>query len=106
MNWPQAESNMNLRFAVACFFILFGLAQFWGWLQQFSWQKPVILVGALLLAFISNFDKTAAFPFTGLHQWLNRRNAIASNPTQPMSATSPTSTSTAATSVTAAPVKE
>jgi hypothetical protein len=84
MSWPKAESNMNLRFAAACFFVLFGLAQFWGWLQQFSWQKPVIVIGAALLALISNFDKKAAFPFTLLHQWLAQRQTIVAGTANPM----------------------
>jgi hypothetical protein len=92
MSWPKAESNMNLRFAAACFFVLFGLAQFWGWLQQFSWQKPVIVMGAVLLALISNFDKKAAFPFTLLHQWLAQRQTIASSNANPMAEASKTTT--------------
>ena len=66
---------MNLRFAIACFFILFGLAQFWGWLQQFSLEQPIFVIGGTLLAIASNFNRRAAFPFDLLHQWLAARSA-------------------------------
>ncbi|MBE9032393.1 hypothetical protein IQ266_21885 [filamentous cyanobacterium LEGE 11480] len=65
---------MNIRFAIACFFILFGLAQFWGWMQQFSLEQPIFVLGGLLLAIASNFNRRAAFPFDLLHQWLEQRS--------------------------------
>ncbi len=65
---------MNIRFAVACFFALFGLAQFWGWLQQFSLEQPFFVLGGLLLAMASNFNRRAAFPFGLLHKWLAERS--------------------------------
>lgn len=64
---------MNIRFAVACFFVLFGLAQFWGWLNQFSLEQPIFVLGGLLLAMASNFNRRAAFPFDLLHHWLAQR---------------------------------
>ncbi|MFM2431282.1 MAG: hypothetical protein RLZZ511_2495 [Cyanobacteriota bacterium] len=65
---------MNLRFAIACFLVLFGLAQFWNWLQQFSLEEPVMAVGGLLLACASNFNRRAAFPFDRLNTWLASRS--------------------------------
>jgi hypothetical protein len=71
---------MNIRFAIACFFMLFGLAQFWGWLQQFSLEQPIYVLGGVLLAVASNFNRRAAFPLDLLHKWLAQRSA-----TQPQS---------------------
>jgi hypothetical protein len=71
---------MNIRFAIACFCVLFGLAQLWGWLQQFSLEEPIFVVGGLLLAAASNFNRRAAFPFDRLHQWLAART-VAPNAT-------------------------
>lgn len=80
---------MNLRFAIACFLVLFGLAQFWSWLQQFSLEEPVMLIGGLLLASASNFNRRAAFPFDRLNQWRVARNSaipqspVPSQPAEP-----------------------
>jgi hypothetical protein len=63
----------NFRFAIACFFVLFGLAQLWGWMQQFSLQQPAFVVGGILLALASNWNRRAAFPFDVLHDWLAKR---------------------------------
>ncbi len=65
---------MNIRFAIASFSVLFGLAQLWGWLKQFSLEEPIVVIGGLLLALASNFDRRATFPFDRLHQWLARRD--------------------------------
>jgi hypothetical protein len=64
---------MNVRFAIACFFVLFGLTQMWGWMQQFSLQQPTFILGGLLLAIVSNWNRRAAFPFDVLHEWLAQR---------------------------------
>ncbi len=71
---------MNIRFAIASFAILFGLAQLWGWLQQFSLEEPIVVIGGLLLALASNFNRRATFPFDRLHQWLANRSANAATP--------------------------
>jgi hypothetical protein len=62
---------MNIRFAIASFSVLFGLAQLWSWLKQFSLETPIVVIGGLFLALASNFDRRATFPFDRLHQWLN-----------------------------------
>jgi hypothetical protein len=69
---PLPIAMMNARFAIACFFILFGLAQLWSWMQQFSLQQPTFIAGGLLLAIASNWQRRAAFPFDVLHEWLAR----------------------------------
>jgi hypothetical protein len=59
---------MNYRFAIACFFVFLGCAELFQWIQRLSLQMPVYVMGGLLLALVSNYDKQAAFPFNRLHQ--------------------------------------
>jgi hypothetical protein len=74
---------MNIRFAIACFSVLFGLAQLWGWLKQFSLEEPIFVIGGVLLAAASNFNRRAAFPFDRLHQWFAARSPTAAPPSSP-----------------------
>ncbi len=71
---------MNARFAIACFFVLFGLTQLWSWMQQFSLQQPAFIAGGLALAIASNWNRRAAFPFDQLHTWLANRSDTGSQP--------------------------
>lgn len=46
-----------MRIWLACFFVLFALAQFFDWLKQFSLPLPIYILGGAFLAVASNYDK-------------------------------------------------
>lgn len=48
---------------IASVIIIFALSQFWTWLQGLEYSSPVLALGGLLLALISNYDKRASLPF-------------------------------------------
>jgi len=53
----------NMQVWIASVIIIFALAQFWGWLQSLEFSQPVLVLGGLLLAFVSNYDKRSSIPF-------------------------------------------
>ena len=46
-----------MRVWIICFFILFALAEFFKWLRGFSVPLPIYILGGVLLAVASNYDK-------------------------------------------------
>ncbi len=46
-----------MRIWLACFFVLFALAQFFDWLKQFSLPLPIYILGGAFLAVASNYNK-------------------------------------------------
>ncbi|RCJ20016.1 hypothetical protein A6S26_04600 [Nostoc sp. ATCC 43529] len=46
-----------MRIWLACFFVLFALAQFFDWLQKFNLPLPIYILGGAFLAVASNYDK-------------------------------------------------
>ncbi|MFN6516241.1 MAG: hypothetical protein RMY29_017310 [Nostoc sp. CreGUA01] len=46
-----------MRVWLACFFVLFALAEFFDWLQKFNLPLPIYILGGAFLAVASNYDK-------------------------------------------------
>lgn len=42
---------------LACFFVLFALAELFNWLQEFNLPLPIYILGGAFLAVASNYDK-------------------------------------------------
>ncbi|MGI0491320.1 hypothetical protein ACN4EG_05875 [Alkalinema pantanalense CENA528] len=48
---------MNLRFAIACFLVVFGMVEGFQWLKHLTIPFPIFILGGIVLAVISNYDK-------------------------------------------------
>ncbi|NJN31594.1 MAG: hypothetical protein HC824_15100 [Synechococcales cyanobacterium RM1_1_8] len=48
---------------VASFIVFFVLSQFFDWLRQAVFPWPVLVLGGVILAIASNYDKRHSFPF-------------------------------------------
>ncbi|GAB1543408.1 hypothetical protein NUACC21_60820 [Scytonema sp. NUACC21] len=46
-----------MRVWLACFFVLFALAEFFDWLKEFQLPLPIYILGGAFLAVASNYDK-------------------------------------------------
>ncbi|MBD2561211.1 MULTISPECIES: hypothetical protein [Nostoc] len=46
-----------MRVWLACFFVLFALAELFDWLQEFNLPLPIYILGGAFLAVASNYDK-------------------------------------------------
>ncbi|QSJ14688.1 hypothetical protein JYQ62_22635 [Nostoc sp. UHCC 0702] len=53
-----------MRVWLACFLVLFALAEFFDWLQEFSLPLPIYILGGAFLAVASNYDKIIGSYFT------------------------------------------
>ena len=47
-----------MRIWIACFFILFAIAQLFDWMKQLSLPLPIYILGGLILAIGSNSNKS------------------------------------------------
>ncbi|MFE1745666.1 hypothetical protein [Coleofasciculus sp. H7-2] len=52
-----------MRVWVASFLLLFGFAEIYQWLKQFTLPLPVYILGGAFLAIASNYDKRAGLPW-------------------------------------------
>ncbi|MFB2838756.1 hypothetical protein [Floridanema evergladense] len=52
-----------MRVWVASFLLLFALAQLFRWMKHLSLPLPVFILGGVLLAIASNYDKRSGWPF-------------------------------------------
>ncbi|MDZ7962205.1 MAG: hypothetical protein RMY34_30770 [Aulosira sp. DedQUE10] len=46
-----------MRVWLACFFVLFALAELFDWIQEFTLPLPIYILGGAFLAVASNYDK-------------------------------------------------
>jgi uncharacterized membrane protein len=46
-----------MRVWLACFFVLFALAEFFDWVKELSLPLPIYILGGAILAVASNYDK-------------------------------------------------
>ncbi|MCW5317105.1 hypothetical protein GTQ43_25825 [Nostoc sp. KVJ3] len=46
-----------MRVWLACFLVLFALAELFDWLQEFNLPLPIYILGGAFLAVASNYDK-------------------------------------------------
>ncbi len=51
-----------MKFWIASFVLLFGLAELYQWVQHFTFPLPVFILGGVFLAIVSNHDKRVGFP--------------------------------------------
>ncbi|QLE56727.1 hypothetical protein [Nostoc sp. TCL26-01] len=49
---------------IACFLLLFALAELFDWLQGFTLPLPIYILGGAFLAVASNYDKIIGYYFT------------------------------------------
>ncbi|MBE9223978.1 hypothetical protein IQ264_00610 [Phormidium sp. LEGE 05292] len=52
-----------MRVWFASFLLLFALAQLFNWMKHLSLPLPVFILGGLLLAIASNYNKRSGWPF-------------------------------------------
>ncbi|MBH8562855.1 hypothetical protein I8748_11795 [Nostoc sp. CENA67] len=53
-----------MRVWLACFLVLFALAELFDWLQEFNLPLPIYILGGAFLAVASNYDKIIGSYFT------------------------------------------
>lgn len=53
-----------MRVWLACFLVLFALAELFDWLQKFNLPLPIYILGGAFLAVASNYDKIVGSYFT------------------------------------------
>ncbi|MBD2596552.1 hypothetical protein BCD64_03005 [Nostoc sp. MBR 210] len=53
-----------MRVWIACFVLLFALAELFDWLQEFSLPLPIYILGGAFLAVASNYDKIVGSYFS------------------------------------------
>ncbi len=65
---------MRLQVAIACFLVLFGAVELLQWFQKRNLPMPVLVMGGMLLAVGSNYDK---LPIVGeASPWANRLREV------------------------------
>lgn len=52
-----------MRVWVACFLVLFALAELFDWVKEFTLPLPIYILGGAFLAVASNYDKLFGFYF-------------------------------------------
>jgi hypothetical protein len=53
-----------MRVWLACFVLLFALAELFDWLKDFSLPLPIYILGGAFLAVASNYDKIVGYYFS------------------------------------------
>ncbi|MBD2295279.1 hypothetical protein H6G06_17805 [Anabaena sphaerica FACHB-251] len=53
-----------MRVWLACFFVLFALAEFFDWVKELSLPLPIYILGGAFLAVASNYDKIVGSYFS------------------------------------------
>ncbi|MBD2450163.1 hypothetical protein H6G76_23975 [Nostoc sp. FACHB-152] len=53
-----------MRVWLACFVLLFALAELFDWLKDFSLPLPIYILGGAFLAVASNYDKFVGYYFS------------------------------------------
>jgi hypothetical protein len=48
---------MKLQFAIGSFLVLLGAVELWEWLKERTLPTPLLLLGAAVLAVVSNYSK-------------------------------------------------
>jgi hypothetical protein len=52
-----------MRVWIACFFVLFALAEFFDWVKEISLPLPIYILGGAFLAVASNYDRIVGLYF-------------------------------------------
>lgn len=71
--YPKKESDgdrgdKDMRVWLACFLVLFALAELFDWLQGFSFPLPIYILGGAFLAVASNYEKIVGSYFSDSSQ--------------------------------------
>jgi hypothetical protein len=74
-----------MRFWFVCFVLLFGFAELFQWLEQFSLPMPIFVLGGVFLAIASNYNKLKYLPFHPEHE---EQVAFGEQPFEPMKSAS------------------
>jgi hypothetical protein len=53
-----------MRVWLACFFVLFALAELFDWVKEFTLPLPIYILGGAFLAVASNYDKIVGSYFS------------------------------------------
>ncbi|NET02681.1 MAG: hypothetical protein F6K62_12950 [Sphaerospermopsis sp. SIO1G2] len=88
-----------MRVWLACFFVLFALAEFFDWIKELSLPLPIYILGGAFLAVASNYDKIVGYYFSDVNKVSDVSAEILSdipnlNPSTPELQIPPKSTST------------
>lgn len=57
IGWTVDLGDDLMKVWLACFLLLFALAQFFDWIQELALPLPVYILGGAFLAIASNYDK-------------------------------------------------
>ncbi len=52
-----------IRVWIAIFLVLFGMAELYQWMKQFTLPLPIYILGGAFLALASNYERRASFPW-------------------------------------------
>ncbi|MBW4574218.1 MAG: hypothetical protein KME08_02935 [Aphanothece sp. CMT-3BRIN-NPC111] len=63
-----------MRVWITSFLVLFGMAELYQWMKDFTLPFPMYILGGTFLAIASNYDRRAGFPFGGLGSQLQIRD--------------------------------
>jgi len=73
---------------ITCFVVIFALAQLFDWVQKFSLPLPICILGGVLLAVASNYEK-----MFGSYGWKQSLDGILESSTEQFKLDSPPLTS-------------
>ncbi|MCC5639616.1 hypothetical protein LC593_28085 [Nostoc sp. CHAB 5844] len=79
-----------MRVWLACFVLLFALAELFDWLQEFSLPLPIYILGGAFLAVASNYDKIVGSYFSDTSIAASLETPQLDVPTQPLASISST----------------
>ncbi|MBD6618959.1 hypothetical protein FNW02_24825 [Komarekiella sp. 'clone 1'] len=76
-----------MRVWLACFLVLFALAELFDWLQEFNLPLPIYILGGAFLAVASNYDKIVGsyFADTTIQASLEQPQLVPTQSTDPIS---------------------
>jgi hypothetical protein len=83
-----------MRVWLACFFVLFALAEFFDWVKDLSLPLPIYILGGAFLAVVSNYDQIVGSYFSEVQAEIlpEPSKLDASTPSTPISSTPISST--------------
>ncbi|RCJ35364.1 hypothetical protein A6770_16195 [Nostoc minutum NIES-26] len=71
-----------MRVWLACFLVLFALAELFDWLQEFTLPLPIYILGGAFLAVASNYDKIIGSYFSDATMDTSPEASLLDSPTQ------------------------
>jgi hypothetical protein len=77
-----------MRVWLACFLVLFALAELFDWLKEFSFPLPIYILGGAFLAVASNYDKIVGAYFSDGSEQSQVESLTSSSEAVPLTRTS------------------